>query len=124
MTFPMGILCLFIGGTLMWVAAHGTSATSPWTLFQQIIAGWNGQAATAAPAAGDAQPDGAAIDAGDAADSSGGSKGAPSNQQLSNLRASTGAGSILGVTGAGLATIGATETQLGQDPFAGTGLDQ
>lgn len=73
----MGILCLFIGGTLMWVAAHGTSATSPWTLFQQIVAGWNGQAATAAPAAADAQPDGTAINAGDQASSSGDDRGDP-----------------------------------------------
>ena len=38
----MGVLCLFIGGVLVWVASHGTAANSPWSLFQQIISGFNG----------------------------------------------------------------------------------
>lgn len=49
MSFAMAILCLFIGSCLIWVAAHGTSATSPYGVFQQVIAGFNGEAATAAP---------------------------------------------------------------------------
>lgn len=112
----MGILCLFIGSTLMWVAAHGTSATSPWTLFQQIVAGWSGQAATAAPAAGDSEPDGTAINAGDSASSS----DVPSDSQLSALKQGNG----FGIAGAGFAQAGAAVALQGEDPFAGTGFGQ
>lgn len=38
----MGVLCLFIGGVLVWVGSHGTNATTPWAMFKQIIDGFNG----------------------------------------------------------------------------------
>lgn len=43
----MGVLCLFLGGIFVWVGSHGTTAISPWTLFQQVIAGFNGTPSTA-----------------------------------------------------------------------------
>lgn len=43
----MGVLCLFLGGVFVWVASHGTKATSPWEMFQQIIAGFSGTPAGA-----------------------------------------------------------------------------
>lgn len=38
MGFAMAVLMLFVGSTLLWVATHGTTATSPWQVYQQIIA--------------------------------------------------------------------------------------
>jgi hypothetical protein len=32
----IAIIALWIGSTLIWVATHGTDATSPWQLFKQI----------------------------------------------------------------------------------------
>lgn len=43
----MGVLCLFLGAVFVWVASHGTNATTPWAMFQQIIAGFNGTPADA-----------------------------------------------------------------------------
>lgn len=43
MAFPLGILCIFIGACLVWVGAHGTNATGPYDLFQQVISGLSGQ---------------------------------------------------------------------------------
>lgn len=36
MTLALAILLLFIGSTLLWVATHGTQATTPWGLYRQI----------------------------------------------------------------------------------------
>jgi hypothetical protein len=33
----MAILLLFVGSLLIWVAAHGTDATTPWGLYRQVI---------------------------------------------------------------------------------------
>jgi hypothetical protein len=33
----MAILMLFIGACLIWVAVHGTTATTPWEVFQQVL---------------------------------------------------------------------------------------
>jgi hypothetical protein len=46
-SFPLGVLCLFLGGLFVWVGSHGTTAVSPWALFQQVIAGFNGTPANA-----------------------------------------------------------------------------
>ena len=35
--FVMGVICLMIGSTLMWVATHSTDAATPWGVWQQII---------------------------------------------------------------------------------------
>jgi len=36
----MSILLIFAGTTLLWVATHGTEATTPWEIFQQITEEW------------------------------------------------------------------------------------
>lgn len=36
MNLAMAIIMLWIGSTLIWVASHGTDATSPWSLFKSI----------------------------------------------------------------------------------------
>lgn len=36
MSFAIAILMIFIGSTLIWVATHGTDATTPWQLFKQV----------------------------------------------------------------------------------------
>ena len=36
MSLAIAILMIFIGSTLIWVASHGTEATTPWQLYQQI----------------------------------------------------------------------------------------
>lgn len=29
-------MLIFVGSTLIWVASHGTDATTPWQLYQQV----------------------------------------------------------------------------------------
>lgn len=36
MTLVLAIIALWVGAALIWVAAHGTQATTPWGLYQQI----------------------------------------------------------------------------------------
>lgn len=36
MRLVIAIIALWLGSTLIWVATHGTDATSPWTLFKSI----------------------------------------------------------------------------------------
>lgn len=43
MAFPVAILCFFLGSVLIWVGSHGTNATSPYELFQQVISGLSGE---------------------------------------------------------------------------------
>jgi hypothetical protein len=45
MSFSMAIMMLFVGCCLIWVAVHGTEATTPWGVFQEITKGLSGQGA-------------------------------------------------------------------------------
>lgn len=36
MSLAIAIVMIFIGSTLIWVASHGTDATTPWQLYQQV----------------------------------------------------------------------------------------
>ena len=38
MSLAIGILLIFVGSMLVWVAAHGTDATTPWGVFTEILA--------------------------------------------------------------------------------------
>lgn len=37
MNLAFGIVFLWLGAALIWVASHGTDAGSPWEAYQQII---------------------------------------------------------------------------------------
>lgn len=50
MNLAMSIAMLFVGCCLMWVAVHGTEATTPWGVFQEITGALSG--ATTAGATG------------------------------------------------------------------------
>jgi hypothetical protein len=39
MGLALGVLFLWLGAALLWVASHGTEASSPWQVFQQITSG-------------------------------------------------------------------------------------
>lgn len=39
MGLAMGVLCIWLGAALLWVAAHGTDATTPWGVYDQVIKG-------------------------------------------------------------------------------------
>lgn len=39
MNLSLGIVFLFIGAALIWVASHGLDAASPWEVYQKVIAG-------------------------------------------------------------------------------------
>jgi hypothetical protein len=45
MSFAMSILCLFLGCCLMWVAVHGTEASTPWGVYQEITGALSGNSA-------------------------------------------------------------------------------
>lgn len=36
MTLVLAIIALWVGSALLWVATHGTQATTPWQVFKQI----------------------------------------------------------------------------------------
>lgn len=36
MGLALAVLFLWLGSALLWVAAHGTQASSPWAVFQQV----------------------------------------------------------------------------------------
>ncbi len=40
MTLALAIVLMFIGCTLIWVAAHGTDATTPWEIYRQVVEEW------------------------------------------------------------------------------------
>ena len=42
----MAILVLFVGCCLMWVAVHGTQASTPWGVFQEITGALGGTSST------------------------------------------------------------------------------
>lgn len=37
MNLSFGILFLWLGAACIWIAAHGTSAGTPWEAYQQVI---------------------------------------------------------------------------------------
>lgn len=37
MGVAFGALFLWIGGAMIWVASHGTDATTPWGVFMEIL---------------------------------------------------------------------------------------
>lgn len=37
MNLALGIIALWLGATLLYLAAHGLEATSPWSAFQTVI---------------------------------------------------------------------------------------
>lgn len=37
MKLALGILFLWLGASLLWLATHSTQATRPWEAYQQII---------------------------------------------------------------------------------------
>lgn len=39
MGIAFGVLCIWLGAGLLWVATHGTSATTPWGAWEQILDG-------------------------------------------------------------------------------------
>lgn len=39
MGLAFGVLFLWLGAACLWVATHGTQASTPWEAFQQIIGG-------------------------------------------------------------------------------------
>lgn len=36
MSLALAILMIFLGSTLLWVASHGTTATTPWGIFKEV----------------------------------------------------------------------------------------
>ena len=36
MSLAIAIAMIFVGSTLIWVASHGTDATTPWQLYKQV----------------------------------------------------------------------------------------
>lgn len=36
MGLALSVLFLWLGAALLWVAAHGTQASTPWAAFQQV----------------------------------------------------------------------------------------
>lgn len=36
MRLALGVVFLWLGAALLWVASHGTEASSPWQVYQQI----------------------------------------------------------------------------------------
>jgi hypothetical protein len=47
----MGIFLVWLGAALLWVAFHGTTAKTPWEIFQSVVTAATGGGA-GAPAAG------------------------------------------------------------------------
>lgn len=37
MAFPFSLLMTWLGAALLWVAFHGTGATTPWGVYQEIL---------------------------------------------------------------------------------------
>jgi hypothetical protein len=47
-----GIVSLWIGCALVWVATHATGATTPWGVYQRILSGVGGPATGGAESSG------------------------------------------------------------------------
>ena len=54
MDFPIGLIFTWLGIAGLWVAFHGTNATTPWGVFQDILG--KGQSAGTASAASGGTP--------------------------------------------------------------------
>lgn len=39
MNLAFGILFIWVGAAMIWIATHGTDASTPWEAYQQIITG-------------------------------------------------------------------------------------
>jgi len=35
-SLAIAVMLIFVGSTLIWVASHGTDATTPWQLYKQV----------------------------------------------------------------------------------------
>lgn len=58
MAFPFGILLTWLGIAGLWVAFHGTAATTPWGVFQEMLGqGADGSAGTLPNAGTATNPD-------------------------------------------------------------------
>lgn len=44
MNLVMGIICLWVGAALLFLASHGLQATSPWGAFQTVLTSVRGEA--------------------------------------------------------------------------------
>lgn len=42
MGLSLAVLFIWIGCALIWVAAHGTQASSPWAVYQQVTGAMRG----------------------------------------------------------------------------------
>lgn len=42
MGFAMGVLFIWLGAACLWVAVHGTEATTPWGAYQEVVKGLRG----------------------------------------------------------------------------------
>lgn len=42
MGFALAVLLIWVGIVLIWVAAHGTQAATPWAVYQQVTEAWKG----------------------------------------------------------------------------------
>lgn len=40
MGFALAVLFIWAGCVLIWVAAHGTQASTPWAAYQQVTEAW------------------------------------------------------------------------------------
>lgn len=39
MGLALGVILLWLGCALLWVASHGTEASTPWGVFQEVLDG-------------------------------------------------------------------------------------
>jgi hypothetical protein len=39
----LGVLCMWIGSALLYIATHNTGAASPWQAYQKILTGIGGE---------------------------------------------------------------------------------
>lgn len=42
MGLALGVVCIWVGAACLWVATHGTTATTPWGAYDQVIKGLRG----------------------------------------------------------------------------------
>lgn len=75
MSFPIGLILTWLGIAALWVAFHGTNATTPWGVWEQIMG--QGQAASTTEGNGAA----GAQTSGGSAGSSNAALGAQTGQQ-------------------------------------------
>lgn len=39
MGVAFGVLCIWLGAALIWVATHGVTATTPWGMWEELMDG-------------------------------------------------------------------------------------